>query len=156
MADKHEPHEDDENGGASRRAIDLFTAERFGKIDERLKHHEEKLDEISDTARNSYEAIFGGPDHPVGLAEENRNNIKKWGLVWAVITAIVGLLPWIWQNFVKPATEKPFWGEQLTEKWVRESTKRVKIFNREKGKWEYYYMIEEAKSHGPAAEAEKQ
>jgi len=155
MADKHEPHEDDEYVRASRRAIDLFTAERFGKIDERLKHYEEKLDEIADTAKNSYEAIFGGPDHPVGLAEENRNNIKKWGIVFAVISALAGILPWVWQSIVKPATDKPVFGERLAEKWVRESTRRVRIFNKEKGKWEFYYLIEETKTHDPVPEGDK-
>lgn len=123
----------------SRRAIDLHIADHLGRIDEKLKN-------VSFDVNDLKHEVFGG-DGRVGLGEQVRGIVKTWGTIIAIGTTVVSWFPWIWDHFISKTANMPVFGEEVREKWIKQSTKRVRIYNKEKGEWEYFYAIEE--THSP-------
>lgn len=115
----------------SRRAIDFHIADKFARMDEKLNDVRDKTDAV-------YDEVFGGPGGKVGIAEKVRNIM----LLWGVALFLLNYGPKVWDYFF---AKKSLFGTELTEKWKKGSTKRVRIYNRATGNYEYYYMLNETK-----------
>lgn len=123
-------------GEKSRRSIDLFTASQWGELQSDIRI-------LKQQATDAYEAIYGGK-HQVGLAEQMRGMLKIWGTITVIASGLLGSWTWIYDK-LKGAGDTPMFGDQVQEKWKKQSTKRVRLFNKQKGVWEYYYMLEESR-----------
>lgn len=117
----------------SRRAIDLHTAGIFGKFETELEYLKHDVKDLK-------EEVKGSPHQP-GLAEQVRR------IFWIFGAIVVGLswLPWIWENFISKTGKIPVFGEEIRERWIKESEKRIRIYNKKTKQWDYYYAIEESK-----------
>lgn len=138
MTAREEPDdEEEEQISRSRRGIDYFTAEKWVRIDERLKNVELK-------AIDAYEEIYGGKGK-VGLSEQMRNMLKVWGVITVFASGILGSWTWIWDKLKGTGNDGALYGREVEDRWKQESKKRVRIFNKETGAWEYFYMLSDKK-----------
>lgn len=115
----------------NRRALDMHIGDNFKRIEEKLKELKDKTDAV-------YDEVYGGPGGKVGIAEKVRNIM----LLWGVVLFLLNYGPKAWDFFFGA---KPLFGDAIVEKWKKESTERVRIYNKEKKRWDYYYMIGESK-----------
>ena len=123
----------------SRRAIDLYTADQFARMDERLATLRADVGDLKEVVNGSH----GEP----GLAEKVRGIVKMWGFIIGGLTLVISWFPWIYDHFIADTAKRPVFGEEVRERWIKESTKRIRMFNKELGRWEYFYAIEEVRDN---------
>lgn len=124
---------------ASRRAIDLYAAAEFARINERLKNVEAQGESNVKRTEEVYGEIFGGPHGQVGLSETLRNLIKKWGAVAAVGAFLAGTAPWIIDKVASMANKSLHPPITMEQDWKINGGKRLRAFNEQEQKWEYFY-----------------
>lgn len=113
----------------SKRAIDLIVVSMLTRIEQRIRDTEEK-------AAATHRVVFGS-DGSMGLMQK-----------MAIIVFLAAGLAGSWRFFFDKATgvaTAPIFGETLKEKWMKQATKRIRIYNKATGKYEYFYMLQETK-----------
>lgn len=113
----------------SKRAIDLIVVSMLTRIETRMRDAEDK-------ASATYRVVFGS-DGSMGL-------MQKMTIIVAIATVVAGSWKWIAEK-ATGAASKPIFGEELKERWMKQSTKRIRIFNKATGNYEYFYMLQETK-----------
>lgn len=113
----------------SKRAIDLYLVNMLARM-------ERKIESTTSMAVNTQNVVFGG-DGRMGL-------VQKMAIIVFFAMTLVGSWTWIWDK-ISGAGKKNVFGDEVAEKWLRESTRRIQIHNKQTGRWETYYAIDEKK-----------
>jgi hypothetical protein len=114
----------------SKRAIDLYMVNMLARI-------ERKIGQTASMAEKTHNVVFGG-DGQLGL-------VQKMAIIVFIAMTLVGSWTWIWDKITGVA-HKPVFGDEVAEKWLRKSTRRVLIRDPRTGKSEMFYALEEQKA----------
>lgn len=130
------------DSSASRRAIDLYAAAEFARIDERLKALEGQNRSNAERIEEVYGEVFGGPHGQVGLSETLRgvikDTIRRWGLIALCGSSVLGALPWVIDHFTSLANKPILPPLSKEQDWKIHGGKRLRAIDQD-GNTEYFY-----------------